>query len=303
MKYNYYKCDKCDYMTVPFDNDPFAFNWLVDQQGYEWVEGVDSEPRLAAHRGSDGPESRLRIYAPLKDQRLFLKFAAVKPQRDGIQQFANRYGVLFDRYGMESVVRRPRGKYRVAQLHGTSLPQWIDEIERMHALVRVWKAVKRARKDELNGVIIWTGTDTVEYKIGGSGTLLISPLLNKTLLDRFKPGDVVKPAMYLLQAEINKRIADISGSVHLAIVPKLVWCPGPRIDGVAKPDHHQRIIFEPTNLLAAMWLQFARAVTEEYQLQTCEGCGEYFQIGKGARRAHTKTCGSKCRIHNTPVPK
>jgi hypothetical protein len=71
--------------------------------------------------------------------------------------------------------------------------------------------------------------------------------------------------------------------------------PGPRIGGASpKPDDHQRIVFQPTNLLAAIWLQFARAVTEEYPLRICEGCGEYFQVGPG-RRAHTKTCKDRCR--------
>jgi len=132
-------------------------------------------------------------------------------------------------------------------------------------------------------------------KVEWSATLLASPHFNKTLLSRFRPRDVLKPALYLLQAEINKRIANSSSPDHLAIVPRLVWCPGPMIDGVAKPDHHQRIIFEPTNLLAAMWFQFAQAVTEEYQLQECKECGEYFQIGKGARRIHTETCSTRCR--------
>jgi hypothetical protein len=280
---------------VPFNNDPFAFTWLVDEQGYEWVQGLDSEPRLAARRGSEGPKTRFRICAPLKDHQLFLKFAAVKPRRADIQRFADRYGVLFNRYSTSTAVRRGPGRYRVSQLHGTSLRQWKGEIERMRILVRIWRSVKRARKNELKNIIVWTGKDTVDYKVGWSATLLASPHVNQALLDRFKPLDVVKPAMYALQAEINRRISDISSSDHLAIVPRLVWCPGPRIDGFARPDHHQRIIFEPTNLLAAIWLQFARAVTEEYQLQMCEGCGEYFQVGKGTRRTHTKTCSSRCR--------
>jgi hypothetical protein len=119
--------------------------------------------------------------------------------------------------------------------------------------------------------------------------VLASPKYNKVLLDRFKPFDVLRPALYALQAEINKRIAEFG------VVPTLVWCPGPRINGIAKPDHHQRIVFVPKNLLAAMWLQFAQAVTGEYQLRECKGCGEYFQIGPGARRGQTKTCSSRCR--------
>jgi hypothetical protein len=51
----------------------------------------------------------------------------------------------------------------------------------------------------------------------------------------------------------------------------------------------------PPNLLAAMWLQFAHAVTGEFQLQLCAGCGKYFQVGPGARRADATTCSDACR--------
>jgi hypothetical protein len=273
-------------VTVPIDKNPFAFNWLVDKQGYEWVQGEDSEPRLVARSGS---------HAPLRDKdRLFRKFAKLKPTRADIQKFANRFGVIFDP-GVHGSVRRASGSYRVSQLQGVSLRRWKGEIERMRVLVNIWEAIKDHKKNELRRAIVWKGKDTVGYKIAWSDTLLANPHFNKHLLDRFKSLDVVKPALYLLQAEINKRIADSASPAHLAIVPRLVWCPGPRVDGIAKPDHHQRIIFQPTNLLAAMWLQFAQAVTEEYQLQTCKGCGEYFQIGKGARRSDTETCSTRCR--------
>lgn len=264
------------------------------------MQGLDSEPRLVARWSSGEAETKLRIYAPLKDQRLFLRFAAVGAQRADIERFANRYGTLFDYYSDLTAVQRAPGSYRTAQLHGPSLRKWQFEIGYMRALVDIWKATKAARRDALKDVISWDGKDMVSYRIElplgmASWRLLAAPSVNQHLLARFKTGDVLRPARYLLQAEINKRIADINSSNHLAIIPRLVWCPGPRIEGVARPDHHQRIIFEPTNLLAAMWLQFARAVTEEYQLQMCEGCGEYFQVGKGARRLHTKTCGSRCR--------
>ena len=202
---------------------------------------------------------------------MFLKFAALKAYRAEIQGFASRYGLLFDRYSSVSAVRRPAGAYRSAELYGTSLKRWKGEIERMRVLVGIWKAVKGTRRNELSKVIIWKNKETVDYKLGWSDTLLASPLYNKALLERFKPFDVIKPAAYLLQAEINKRIADMNNSDHLAIVPRLVWCPGPRIGGIAQLDHHQRLIFQPTSLLAAIWLQFARAVTVEYQLKVCEG--------------------------------
>lgn len=284
-------------MTVPVNRSPFVFHWLREDQGYEWVQGRASGQRLVARLDSAAHEGKVVLHAPLEDQHLFEKFAELKLTRASIQQFANRYGDLFNQYSLAMAVRRPPGPYRTSQILGSSLRKWKGEIQRVRTLVGVWKAVKAVRKRDLEGVIIWTGRDAVEYRLEWTKTLIASPHYNKHLLDRFKPLDVIKPAMYLVQAEINKRIADPSNSGYLAIMPRLVWCPGPRIDGATKPDHHQRIIFEPANLLAAMWLQFARAVTGGYQLRTCDGCGESFQVGKGARRAHTRTCSDKCRKH------
>ncbi len=260
------------------------------------MQGLASELRLVASLDSATHKGNVVRYVPLVDDHLFEKFADLKLTPASIQPFANRYGDLSNRYSPATAVRRPAGTYRTSQLHGSSLRKWKGEIQRMRILVAIWRAVKAARKRDLEGVIVWTRRNTVEYGLPWTETLIASPHYNKHLLDRFKPLDVIRPAMYLLQAEINRRIADPTDDDFLSIVPRFVWCPGPRNDeGKAKPDHHQRIIFEPTNLLAAIWLQFARAVTEGYQLQTCAGCGEYFQVGKGARRAHTKTCSDKCR--------
>jgi hypothetical protein len=283
-------------VTVPIDTDthPFAFCWLVEVQGYEWVKGQDSEWRLATS-ASGGPDTITRLYYPMRDTRLFLRFAALTGNRTEIRNFANRYGDLFDQHDMADVVRRPEGRYSISQLYGTSMRRWKWEIERMRMLVRVWKAVKGVRRHELRRIVFWKDDTSVGYRLGSGRSWLATRNHNPHLLKRFNPQDVLKPAMYLLQREINRKIAGETSSAHVAIVPLLVWCRGPRINGVAKPDHHQRIIFQPTNLLSAIWLQFAQAVTEEYQLRTCEGCGEYFQVGKGAHRMHTKTCSTRCR--------
>jgi len=281
-------------VTVPINTDPFPFLWQVEVAGYQWVRGYDSEWRLAA-RVSGTQERRLRVYAPLKDNRLFLRFAALTTGRSDIKKFADRFGVLFNIYGLADMVRRPSGQYSTSQQQGTTFSRWKWEIEKMRCLARIWKAVKGGRKSELRKVVHWKDKNAVGYRLGKRSVWLAAPELNQHLLRRFKPNDVLRPAMYLLQREINSRIADETSSTHLAIVPRLVWCPGSRIDDFARPDHHQRMIFQPTNLLAAMWLQFALAVTEEYQLRVCEGCGEPIQVGKGARRMHTQTCGSRCR--------
>jgi len=52
----------------------------------------------------------------------------------------------------------------------------------------------------------------------------------------------------------------------------------------------------PSNLLAAMWLQFAQFASGTFELKRCPGCGAYFQAGNGAkRRADAVTCSDACR--------
>lgn len=291
-------------MTKPINPNPFVFHWLREDQGYEWMQGIDSRTRLVAKADAAPDAAKLVRYRPLDDKRLFERFADLKPTRASIQQFADRYGDLFNEYGLSTRVRRPRGQYRISQLHGASLQRWKAEVGRMKALVGIWRAIKAARKRDLKDVIVWKDPETLEYRLKWSETLLACPLYNSQLLKRFESLDVIRPAMYLLQAEINKRIADPTNPDHLPIIPRLVWCPGPEYYGIAQPDHHQRLIFEPGNLLSAIWLQFARALTDGYQLQTCAICGEHFQIGKGAFRTDKKTCGPRCRkrLSRSPGP-
>ena len=240
------------------------------------------------------PAAKVIGHSPLDDPKLFERFADLKLTRESIQQFANQYGNLFARYGGSATVCRPPGKYHISQLHGPSLRKWKAEVQRMRTLVTIWRAIKEQRKQDLEDVIVWKAEDTVGYKLTWTDDLIANPRYRKHLLDRFRPLDVFKPAMYLLHAEINKRLADPDADGYLPVFPRLEWCSGPQINGVARPDHHQRLVFGPANLLAAIWLQFARAVTE-VRLQLCSGCDQYFQVGKGARRIHTKTCSVACR--------
>jgi hypothetical protein len=266
--------------------DPFIFQWSVDVAGHEWKKGTDSELHLF-ERG--GFERKIRVYHPLRKSGLFIEFAALEPSRYAILQFANRYGDLFGSYSDGDVLVEG-GRFK----EGATLKTWKAEIEDMHALVRIWEAIKGLNKKELEAFITWA-KGAVRYKItkrdSTLGVVLARPDFNEDLLKRFRPGDVLPPARYALQKEINKRI------VRSPTVPRLVWCPGERPDDGTppEPDHHQRLIFEPSDLLAAMWLQFAQAVTGEFQLKRCEACGDYFQVGRGGKRSDSRTCGDACR--------
>jgi hypothetical protein len=262
--------------------DPFIFRWYVEEEGYEWKTGIDSEVRLV---GRGGLGSRLCLYEPLRNSGLFLKFAHLQARQSTILQFAGEYGDLFDSYPIEeTVVQRGR------MTGGGTLRSWKFEIGDMHTLVCLWEAIKKPHTQEgtkiLESVITWAN-GAVKYDIktprSHKSAWLTHPLDSNFDVQRtrFKPGDVLLPARYALQAEINDRIAN-SPTVS---VPHLAWTP----------DYHQRLIFTPSNLLAAMWLQFAQAVTEEFLLKRCEECGKYFQTGPGGRRADAITCSEACR--------
>jgi hypothetical protein len=263
--------------------DPFIFRWHVEQEGYEWkAGGVDAELRLF---GRGGLGSWLRVYEPLKIPGLFLKFAKIRSAQNAILEFAGEYGDLFDSYSIEEV-RVQRGR----MAGGATLDTWKAEIGDMRALVRLWEAIRKpqARENamELKRVITWAhGGVRHETKTpkAHQHSWLAHPLDPNfdAQCGGFKPGDVLLPARYALQREINCRIA----SAPTFSTPRLAWTP----------DYHQRLIFAPSNLLGAMWLQFAQAVTEEFVLKRCEECGRYFQTGPGGRRADAITCGEACR--------
>jgi hypothetical protein len=58
-----------------------------------------------------------------------------------------------------------------------------------------------------------------------------------------------------------------------------------------------KIIVHPINLLAQMWLTFARVVSGEIEERACELCGDRIYIGRGPglKRADKTTCSIKCR--------
>lgn len=256
--------------------DPFIFRWTVSDGGYEWLEGQDGKLRLfPCHT----PGLGIRHYAP--ETGLFREFAELNPTRDDIQFFAGRYGDLFDQWDiMHTLVRQ--GRFA----GGTSLDRWKIKIEDMRELVRIWDQIQDERLPDLRKIIVRSNTE-VCYVRGGTNITLA----RKGELSRFGAKDVLLPARYALQLEINKRLSDTE--TPTLVVPRLTWTP----------DNHQRITFQPCNLLAAMWLQFAQTTTGEYRIQQCAGCHKYFPVGPGAKRGHATTCSNTCRQRKKRKPK
>jgi hypothetical protein len=250
-------------------SDPFIFRWTVNQAGYEWLDGRDGKMRLYPHHT---PGVGITHYTP--EPGLFREFAKVNPTRDGIREFAEKYGDLFDQWDiMHTQVRG--GRF----LGGTSLERWKAKIEEVRSLVDLWDQIQdETRHAELKKIIVRTDRE-ICYVRG----LTNVTLAREGQLSRFDPRDVLLPARCALQWEINKRLSDTE--TPTLTVPRLSLTP----------DNHQRIVFQPGNLLAEMWMRFAQTVTGEFRLKQCAVCDRYFQVGPGGKRKHTETCSAKCR--------
>jgi hypothetical protein len=258
-------------MITPIKKDPLVFRWPVINAGYRWATGQGGSNHLIPR---DEIELGMHLIEPHSG--LFLEFAKLKPALTAIGDFACKYGDLFNSYGVGDFVVR-NGKLS----RGASEEKWRAEIQQMSTLVGFWEDIKARRVSKLKEIV--TRDDKgIDYLICGRRVMLAhAEIALETPMSRFAPSDILLPAKYALQKEINRKLRE----PDTLVAPQLSWTP----------DNHQRIVFRPSNLLAAMWLQFAQAVTEEFQLQVCEGCGKYFQVGPGGRRADAKTCSDACR--------
>jgi|SRR5271165_1327136 len=276
-------------MKTPINTDPFIFRWKVSEAGYQWAKGImDKKPHLVPRLE---PGKGFRQTEPPKE--VFAEFARLDPTEDGIKRFANEYGALFSSYGTED-----RVAHDGIVSGGASLKKWQSEIEDMRVLFDLWDNIQNRRIAALKKIIRWEktkdGHSSVSYVLTTSrrtrDQMLGHSRFSKAAMIRFADdGGVLMAARCALREEINSRLSE-----H-PTVPSLAWTP----------NYDERIVFKPPHLLAAMWLQFAQAVTGEFGIKRCV-CGRFFQTGPGGRRADAITHSPACRqrkCRNSVPPK
>ncbi len=241
------------------------------------------EPERFLWRDDSGPE---REYAPLDDEpTLFHTFSEVTPTEEGVLDFANRYGWLG---GPGTSILLPATddppNWTVAR--GESLTLWDQEIRALGMAQTIWTYADTGADHLLRDYIRWDGTDHVVLEtdqtvIPRRYAVIASKLPQPKLLATFEPGDLIEPAKRFVISEANERL---SKHVHA----RLLHRPG---------DSRERFHQVPSNLLGAIWLQFALEVAGVTTIRACAMCRTYFAIeppGKKTRRF----CGVGCRVAN-----
>jgi hypothetical protein len=186
----------------------------------------------------------------------------------------------------------PGQKGRFIDFLGEPLEIWMAQIRAMRRLVRLWDAYCENDATALAAVIHWQGKTEVWYKAPAGKKCepdldpgcppveepIATPTHRGSSLEHFHPGDVFAPALFYLQAQVNKQ---------LALMPvRLVW----------KADEARlRRRFLPESLEAILWLQFVEAIDGQKKYRACKKCGLWFELSPKIARTSRQFCTGNCR--------
>jgi hypothetical protein len=310
-------------------DEAIQFNWTRYEGGYEWQKAADAEatvsqpfaPRVPAPEAdwvltNDRPIGSYEDvpYSPPAD--LFLKFVKTERTREGIKEFADRYGLLGLKEGRGRVFitipadRADRGAIQL--IHGKTvtgfagsgelLSAWRNSIRDMDIAVEIWNMLRDAEEGSdqaLRRFIIWRGPDRVFYETPAESrkgyerlAVIASPKIRPEILKRFQPESVIGPAFYFLQSLINDALEGLAS-------PKLLWSR-PRRGRPKVHTGHQTLglFFVPRSLLGYLWLQLAEAVAGQKTFRRCKSCATWILVAPGAEGSRTSrlTCSNTCRV-------
>jgi hypothetical protein len=205
-------------------------------------------------------------------------FADLQPDQEEILAFANRWGDL----GGEA----PGG--------GTPLSVWRHQIADTRHLLTLWDLLRVEDREQLASRLDRRRGDGDDLEVCFDGR----PVDHEGTLSRPRPDagdpkaerraeikadDLIPVGWHYLQEDIGFRLNHVAGEVPTG----MVW-----------DAERQRPILqlEAPTLLAAVWLQFAEAVTYDRTFNRCRTCGRWFEVAPDLVRAHRRFCSNACRF-------
>lgn len=275
---------------------PTDFVWHIATNSHGWIKADAKDGNGAQWFLSDLVPigaAGYRNSLPLRDHSgLFREFAATPCDEASIASFANRNGMLV----RGNAVIVPIGERDSGDLlMGTGEPysMWRKELGAMQRCVRLHEAARKADLTTLERHIHWSA-ERVEYRshpdLPPANTLTAGEVVaaaiisrktkNRDQFDSLRPGDLVTPAFWYIQSEINQRLSEETS-------PRLLW----NLDTTSLVS---RII--PKSLLGAIWLQFALAVERGSDFRQCAHCGKWFELSPGKSRSDKQFCSTACRV-------
>ena len=206
-------------------------------------------------------------------------------------------------------LREGEGGRTYGEVFGESLGFWRREIRDMRCTLKLWGWLVNQNMVALERVIHWSkdghgvnyvltdwemlpeakAADDIMDQLKATQTpfsagLLASKDHHGEIFARFKPGDVLLPARYLVQSRINKKLQE-----HL-VRPRLLMNERNQLEPY----------FYPESLLAALWYQFFRVATGKNQLKRCSVCGLWADVTEKRKNwSRHKECANQERVRRS----
>ena len=164
---------------------------------------------------------------------------------------------------------------------GERLSTWVGQIRIMRETIDLWDLARASDMQGLSRYIEWEGSSTIRLRpqndAGGVIETISSWDIAPELMHRFRPGDLIQPALVATQRRINRQIA---------AAPRLLWN-----HKEGRSDLH----ILPNSLIGALWLQFAQAVDGDRKYRRCAECRTWFEISPETARVTRTYCSNACR--------
>jgi hypothetical protein len=278
------------------------FEWFVAKDGYH----VAVRPWQALGVAHPVPTEVVypdytlawRRYQPMEGKQvLYRTFVDTDPTAEGVQDFANQYGLL----GLWGNVW-PEDTEPSMPVHGEPIAQWLAYLADLRDALEVWDVLLRRDQAALAGWVSMGVDNDVPYvRPAPDGPLargrpfvkqrqLADGMLALALRDphiyvveSLPPGNAWGIALTWLQAQINWHLTEYT-------TPFLAY---DEADDSAVPMRMQTM---PKHLYGALWLQFALSVRGTDRDLQCRNCGNWFRVPPKARRPNTAHCSTKCRV-------
>jgi hypothetical protein len=264
----------------------FDFHWPVPEDGFQWIKasGAGRDQLILVQAGAND-----HYYTPLRvHSALFRELADTEPTPEGIKAFADRFGCL----GLPAFAdpntppSRSKGSpftSRLECIEGERYEDWQKEIQALRHAVELWDMARAGDEAGLSRHVRWS-LDRQSVCITflsdekGVDTDLMEELPES---EWFRPGDVIRPALFYVQGQVNRVLGHLQ-----RVSPQLVY----------EPQAGQLTLhFIPENLLGAIWLQLAQAISGNKQYRQCQGCKKWFELSPEVARTNRLFCSDKCR--------
>ena len=224
-------------------------------------------------------------YRPLHEElAAFRTFGdLLDPTRDNIASFVGKFGVLLHKHSLLV----PEGTIPQPSQFGEPLLLWEAETRGMRHAVEVFDALDEPQiLSERISFDPPTGDShrALVYRRGEIVDDIASDQFRTSLLGYIvgQPQDVAlrRAGQFFVQQQINRRLEK-----HAA--PRLLFDP---------ESDQLELRLMPTNLLGALWLQFARAVEASKAYRRCPVCTQWFEVSVEGKRRHSTYCSNRCRV-------